>query len=435
MSQINTASSRFSNNSELDTAWYQRPISRRAGIGVLLSAVAGVVAYNYLHEDIKWRNQDWGPTRNRIQDRMKELNLQLSDQFLSRFPEEKSFVEYLNRSQVPFSNFVAEMYGNALNSSDRYTDGAQFLEMFKRAAPLLLTGRTMTQELVEKVNSLLDYGSLAPLLGKVIQIGKLFQREEVRSLGDFEQNAIDYLALKSCVNILDVIDVSRRSNHAGLRRLAGYATPGSSLTNSEYAYVDLASGTNIEEYMPYVLELETRRPIILLDISPYICRYWTTLAKAVDASNLEARNLDIHKISSDTLPDKIGTFRFQNVGAWVPDLSQKWAQQLMDLVCVEGQIVFVQPFVYLMNRNVNHPEEARFIPFLNAVAPDPGNFHLIQKFAANINKDNASQWKISYGYVGKSGKIIEKQFGYIIMPTIDKPAETFENVVSFEKRT
>ena len=418
-----------------EMAWYNQPMARRGAIGTLLASAVGLTAYGYLHEEVRWRKQDWNPIREQIQSRMKELNTQLCEKLLSRFPEDRSFVEYLNRGPAPFSNFVAEMYGDALNSSEKYNDGAQFVEMFKRAAPLILTGRVPTREAFEKINEIIGFASLAPLLGKVLQMGQLFQREEIKVLGDFEGCAIDYLALKSCINILDTIELSRKAQHAGLRRLVGYATPSSSLTNSEYAYVDLASGTNLEEYMPYVLELESRRPIILLDISPYINRYWATLAKAVNAPHIEVRNLDIRKISHETLPDKIGTFRLQNVGAWVPDLSQEWAQRVMNLVCVGGQVVFVQPFIHLVSSNQAHPEQTRFLPFVNAVAPDPGNFHLIQQFSSNITAANASQWKISYGYVNKSGKIINGESGYVIMPSPDKPAEVFENIISFERRT
>ncbi len=364
--------------------------------------------------------------------RLLELNQQLTQQFLAVYPEEREFVEDINRGgEVVFANYVSEVHAYCINSPASEWDSQRVAEIFRRSPPLLFTGRHLPlAETVQHINRILRHPGMVGLFGKIIQSTNL--RQPSAGLSDFDHHAVDYLALRSGIKAIDLIEDGRRTKQGVAHRLPYYVAPRSASSNSDYAFMDLASGTNFEDYLPDILESGSQRPIMLVDTSPYVSRFWSTLSQALRLRHLEVVALDVRQLSRPSMSKRVGTVRLQNVAPWVRDLSEEWVEKLFDLVEPGGQITLVQPTGQLLADNPGRPEQVGVEAFVQAVMKqDEHNAQLIRNFARVLSK-RREDWEFLYGHVGESGRLYEAQAGYARFRDGALP-KIYDSLIIFQK--
>lgn len=360
-----------------------------------------------------------------IQKKMLEVNSELSAIFLTKYPEETETVNKINQSPIPFGTYVSEMVAIAINSSKQYKNGEEFGKAFFANPGVLVTGIYTSSDVISELSKIRSNPSLISLFTKVVELGNIYSRKSEPN--KFDQLSITYMALRTGIRTLEVISAAQ---HAGesLQNLSYYTQPNSAVANSDYAYIDLASGCNFDSNLPNILTAKVKRPIILIDISPYVKKYWEDISSILDLKNIRVLNLDIHNISKDTIPGKVGTIRLQNVAAWVPGLDLNWAKKITELVDSSGQIVMVQSSSFLFSSQRQKPESMTAQEFVASVSNNKPNFDL----AVNFIKAYDDMSALACGHVDRAGNFNEGMTGYFV-PHGNRAAEVFENIIVFKK--
>ena len=408
--------------------WFQNRLNRRTSLFLIFIVLpVSLIYYLFFYKNEsrapKTVYQDeWTETRNKIRAEKSDLNQKLIRQFLAAYPEEKDFVDEINSNQgVVFANYVAEVYGHMMNGRESSWKSQIIVDELRSLPQRVLEARSPPGTL-DHVNEILCDKRMVSLVEKIMQSSNI--RQPDKGLSDFDKIAIDCLALKIATFTLDAIYL-RRERGGGSRQLAYYQKPKSPASAFACAYVDLASGTNFEQYLQDILN-SPKRPIILTDVSPYVIHYWHTLSRVLELPNIQILDLDIKKISKETIPQKVGTIRLQNVAPWVPDLSEEWAEQVCDLVEPGGQIIFVQPLANLMGKGWKSPQLMEPTELMKTVTgEDLFNAKLMINFLQVIKKQEG-RWKMLVGHVGGDGYFNQNQSGYITRPVQGMAPETAE---------
>ncbi|MFB0527266.1 MAG: methyltransferase domain-containing protein, partial [bacterium] len=374
--------------------------------------------------------RDWTEVRNKIKTEKYNLNQKLTQQFLATYPDERDFIEQINNNRdVVFANYVAEVYRYMMNSREKKWRSQLVVDKF-RSAPQRIVGMRCTPETLLHVKRIVRNNRIVGLVEKIMQCSNIKQPD--KGLNDFDKMAIDCLALRSATEELDIIHLGRKQG--GLwRRLAYYWKPKSPVSTSEYAYVDLATGTNFEDYLQDILEYSLKRPILLTDISPYVIRFWHTLSRVLSLDNIQILDLDIRTMSRKTIPRKVGTIRLQNVAPWVQDLSEEWVEQIFDLVEPGGQVILVQPLESLWQEGWSFPQPMGLIELNRLVMlKDKDNTRLMVNLLQVAEKQEG-KWNIFAGHVGEDGRFNQNQSGYITMPSQSAMSKIYDTVIVFQK--
>ncbi len=338
-------------------------------------------------------------------------NRELTSYFLMKHPEQAAFLKIINSdSKVKFSNYVAEMVGNMLNSSKSNRDADSVLDSLE---PMMVAGINATSgSVTSKIQKNIRDPRMKSLVGQVIQLTSLNEDSNVNELNEFDRLAVDSFALKSVNMAVFQIQMGRRRNVLS-QLLTHYGYPRPKDSNEHLIYMDLASGTNMEQYLPDIIDYSPKRPIVLVDISPHIKRFWHTVSLNLGIDNIEVLDLDIRKLSRETFPRKVGTIRLQNVAAWVPNLSQEWANNLFNLVEPGGEIVFALPQAMMMEENRNNPVVMTDKQLIKDIyGRDKAHAELAGKIGpALIN--SGYNWEVFMGHVGETGEIVANRSGFI----------------------
>ena len=319
---------------EAGTRWHQRPWARRSFLAL---PIVGLALYFLFSKKTPSKvaemakpvyHRDWVSAAKKIRNDMSKRNAWMTEHYLREFPDHKPFIDELNSNQeLPLGSFVAEIYGEMLVTLPGKWKSEILTERLRSGVAMII--RTSdTEENYIFVQKMVNDERMLGFVENVLKLSLQVQGNNQMSLMD--QWGIDYAAYNSSLFAIEKVLVGRK--RGGLvQRLPYYGKPDSPVSNPDHVYVDLASGTNPVHYLPDIMEYSYERPILLLDISEGVIRFWDTVSQSLGL-NIKALNLDIRKISKKTLPYKVGTIRLQNVGAWVPGLTEEWATTLLDLV-------------------------------------------------------------------------------------------------------
>ncbi|MBL7132116.1 MAG: hypothetical protein ISS45_12075, partial [Candidatus Omnitrophica bacterium] len=375
-------------------------ITRRQFFAWPLLAADGVALYfatKMLTNSVSQR--DWTEVRNKIKTEKHDLNQELTRQFLAVYPDERDFIEQINSNQdVVFANYVAEVYKRMMNTPEKYWRSQLVVDGLRSAPHLIIVGvdTSFAPETLRHVEEIAHNKRMVGLVEKIMQCSNIKQLD--KGLNDFDKMATDCIALRSATQALDSIHLGRKRGELA-RRLAYYWKPESRVSASEYAYVDLATGTNFEDYLEDILEYSPKRPILLTDISPYVIRFWHTLSRVLSLDNIQILDLDIRTMSRKTVPQKVGTIRLQNLAPWVKDLSEEWVEQIFDLVEPGGQVILVRP--QSLREKVSSPQPMGLTELIDVVMlQDEDNAKLMLNLL-NVAEKQEGKWNIFAGHVGK----------------------------------
>ncbi|MDP2905485.1 MAG: hypothetical protein Q8O22_04205, partial [Candidatus Omnitrophota bacterium] len=407
-------------------------ISRRKFFTVLgLGAAAAVYSASKVLDKVvsPARQRDWTETLNKIITERGALNQKITGQFLDAYPDERKFIEQINNNpDIVFANYVAEVYGYMMNSPAKNWKGGLIVDELRRD-PFLITGLRLTPEALHQVERVMTDNRISGLVEKIVQCSNIKQPD--KGLSVFDEMAVDCTAFRSAIQALDIIHLGRKHRRL-VNRLIYYWKPASAVNTSDYVYLDLATGTNFEDYLPEILEHSPKRPVLLTDISPFILHFWHTLNRILNLGNIQVLDVDIRTASKKTVPVKVGTIRLQNVAHWVKDLSQEWVEQIFDLVEPGGQLILVQPVECLVQEGRSSPQQMEFTDLIKAVMlKDVDNAKLIVNLLQVVKKQEG-KWNVFAGHVGKDGRFNRNQSGYYKTYPGSTP-EIYNTVIVFQK--